>query len=47
MGEAMSKSLYEILGISSTASEDEIKKTFRKLALELHPYRHPGDKAAE
>lgn len=38
---------YEILGISKTAKEDEIKKVFRKLALKYHPDRNPGDKAAE
>lgn len=38
---------YEILGVSKTASESELKSAFRKLAMQCHPDRHPGDHAAE
>jgi len=38
---------YEVLGINRNASKDEIKKAYRKMAMQYHPDRNPGDKSAE
>jgi molecular chaperone DnaJ len=41
------KDYYEVLGVEPRASQDEIKKAFRQRALQYHPDRNPGDRAAE
>src|SRR5450432_408630 len=43
----MKRDYYEILGVTKSASAEEVKKSYRKVAMQYHPDRNPGDKPAE
>ena len=44
---AQKRDYYEVLGVDKNATEDQIKKAYRTIAIKYHPDRNPGNKEAE